>query len=249
VFDLDAPISRWLSGLPKQHQATTLRQLLTHRGGVRHFLPKDFDLFARGGAVYMRIYPTNRDILALFIDNPLVASPGTRVAYSTYGYKLASMAMEAAAGVGFRHLIHREIGLPFGLVSLTDDDPWTIVPNRATGYLSQPDIDLLYGALPQAARPKLTGGWANIPMSNPAYSWAGAGFMLTPSDAARFGAAMLDSGDAKISAAERRLLFSPTTEASRASPPLGLGWRIDSDAKGRQRWHHAGATPAGGMCW
>jgi hypothetical protein len=24
------------------------------------------------------------------------------------------------------------------------------------------------------------------------------------------------------------------------SPPLGLGWRIDHDARGRLRWHHAG---------
>jgi serine beta-lactamase-like protein LACTB len=245
VLDLDAPISRWLPDLPEQHRATTLRQLLTHRGGVRHFQPKDFDLFGPGGAVYMRIYPTDRDVLALFINDPLVAPPGTRVAYSTYGYTLASMAMAAAAGIEFRKLIHREIGETFGLTSLADDDPWTIVPNRAAGYLSRPDIDLLYGGLPEGARPKLTEGFANIPTSNPAYSWAGAGFLLTPTDAARFGAAMLASPNRGINDAERDLLFTPMTKATPTSPPLGLGWRVDSDAKGRRRWHHAGATPGG----
>ena len=28
-------------------------------------------------------------------------------------------------------------------------------------------------------------------------------------------------------------------------PPLGLAWRIDTDGKGRPRWHHAGATLGG----
>ena len=26
---------------------------------------------------------------------------------------------------------------------------------------------------------------------------------------------------------------------------MGLGWRIDADAKGRRRWHHEGSTPGG----
>ena len=29
------------------------------------------------------------------------------------------------------------------------------------------------------------------------------------------------------------------------NPPLGLGWRVDADAKGRARWHHAGSQEGG----
>lgn len=245
VLDLDAPISKWLPDLPEQHRATTMRQLLTHRGGIRHYIQKDFDLFGPGGAVYMRVFPTNADVLTLFIDDPLIAPPGDQVHYSSYGYTLASMVMEAAAGQEFRELIEKEVGQAFGLPSLADDDPWAIRPQRASGYMNLPDLAMLYGALPEAARPRLIEGYANMPLSNPAYSWAGAGFLMTPSDTARFGAAMLDSPNARITAAERSLLFTPLTEATRSSPPLGLGWRLDNDAEGRRRWHHAGSTPGG----
>ena len=68
---------------------------------------------------------------------------------------------------------------------------------------------------------------------------------MTPSDLARFGAALIDSPTSRITAAERALLFTPLTEATRQMPPLGLGWRVDADPKGRRRWHHAGAQEGG----
>lgn len=247
LLDLDAPIERWLPDLPGKHRATTLRQLLAHRGGVRHYEPKDLDLKGPGGNVYMRVYPEDRDILALFIDDPLVAPPGTSVTYSSYGYSLASLVMQAAAGKPFLELVQREVAEPFGLTSLAADDPWALQPARATGYLSAVDLRIIYGGggLPDSAWPALTGSWANMPSYNPAFCWAGAGLLMTPSDTASFGAAMLDSVHGRITPAERALLFTSMTEAAATSPPLGLGWRIDADAKGRRRWHHAGATPGG----
>jgi serine beta-lactamase-like protein LACTB, mitochondrial len=58
---------------------------------------------------------------------------------------------------------------------------------------------------------------------------------------ARFGAAHLPSPASPITAAERALLFTPMTQQTENMPPLGLGWRVDSDEKGRLRWHHAGS--------
>ncbi len=84
------------------------------------------------------------------------------------------------------------------------------------------DLTILYGQLPPEARPKLTNGVGNMPWSNPAYCWAGAGFLLTAPDGARLGAALLDLPSAKISPAERDLLFTPMTEVDKNSPPLGL---------------------------
>lgn len=247
LLDLDAPIVRWLPELPEPHRATTLRQLLTHRGGVRHYGLKDLDLEGPGGNVYMRIYPEDRDILALFIDDPLVAPSGTSVTYSSYGYSLASLVMQSAAGKPFLELVRDEIGTPFGLASLAADDPWALQPARATGYLSAVDLRIIYGGggLPEPAWPTLTGAWANMPSYNPAFCWAGAGLLMTPSDTALFGAAMLEGTHSPITSAERALLFTPMTDAAATSPPLGLGWRVDADAKGRCRWHHAGATPGG----
>jgi serine beta-lactamase-like protein LACTB, mitochondrial len=243
VLDLDAPIATWLPDLPAQHRATTLRQLLTHQGGIRHYLPKDTDVTASGGQIYQRYYPTREEILALFIEDPLVAPPGTRVSYSSFGYTLASLVMEAAAGKDFRELIAEEIAGPFALPSLIDDDPMQIRPWRASGYVRSFDLGLLVPAV--APSIQLENEVGNMPYSSPAFCWAGAGFLMTPSDTARFGAAMIASPNSGISERERALLFTPLTEATTDSPPLGLGWRVDSDAKGRRRWHHAGSTPGG----
>ena len=68
---------------------------------------------------------------------------------------------------------------------------------------------------------------------------------MTPSDAAQFGAPMIDTPQSKLTKQERELLFTPVTAATKQMPPLGLGWRINPDQKGRPRWHHAGATGGG----
>jgi serine beta-lactamase-like protein LACTB, mitochondrial len=242
-LDLEAPIAEYLPDLPEPHHATTTMQLLTHRGGVRHYLAKDYDMTAPGGPIFRRTYPSNAEILALFIDDPMVAAPGTQVSYTSFGYTLASMVMEAAAGQPFLELIENEIARPFGLASLVPDEPLEIVPMRASGYMVEFDRNMLFG--PETARPKLTNGYCKIPPCTPAFCWAGAGFLMTPSDCARFGAALLDTPAAKIGEVERELLFTPLTKATSNSPPLGLGWRVDKDGKGRPRWHHAGTTPGG----
>jgi CubicO group peptidase (beta-lactamase class C family) len=243
VLDLDAPISKYLYDLPEQHRITTMRQLLTHRGGIRHYLPKDADVWAPGGQIYQRYYFTPHDVLALFITDPLVAPPGTRVSYSSFGYTLASVVMEAAAKTDFRRLIAEEVGRRFSLPSLAEDDPMAIRPGRASGYVRSFDLRVLVPGVAKDIR--LAGDFGNMPQSNPAFCWAGAGFLMTPSDTVRFGAAMVDTPTSPLTAAERRLLFTPITEATGDMPPLGLGWRIDTDAKGRRRWHHEGATPGG----
>ena len=245
VFDLDAPIAKWLTNLPEQHRNTTMRQLLTHRGGVRHFNAAERDVTTPGGPIYMRIYPGDTDILKLFINDALIAAPGTSVNYSSYGYTLASLVMQGAARTPFLELVQREVSSFVRLPSLTVDDPWALSSMAAGKYMNDLDVKALCAGLPEHAKPKLTNGWAKMPFSNPAYSWAGAGFLMTPLDAARFGASLLDSPGSSITPEQRALLFTPTTEAAPSSPPLGLGWRIDSDKKGRRRWQHSGATPGG----
>lgn len=245
TIDLDKPIATWLPNLPALHRATTLRQLMTHRGGVRHYKPADYDLSGVGGPIYTRFYKSNQEILDLFINDPLIAPPGSRVSYSSFGFTLASIVMETAAGRPFVEMIRTEVGTALDLPSLLKDDPIAMVPMRASGYISALDGAIFYSQLPESARPGLTDGVANIPMSNPAYCWAGAGFLMTTPDCARFGAAMLDAPGSGIGATERALLFTPMTEKTKDSPPLGLAWRVDTDKKGRLRWHHAGATLGG----
>jgi CubicO group peptidase (beta-lactamase class C family) len=237
VLDLDAPISTWLPDLPEHHRETTLTQLLTHRGGVRHYIPRDFDAAAPGGSIDVRTYPTNQEILAIFVNDPLVGARGSTVSYSTFGFTLASLAMAAASGEPFPDLIKFEIGAAFDLPSLEEDSILALRPMRARGYNDPAPY--------RAADPRLPNGWANARLDNPDYKWAGGGLLMTPSDLARFGAALLDAPQSKITGEERGLLFTPLTAPTDDMPPLGLAWRVDNDAKGRLRWHHAGSGPGG----
>ena len=247
LVELDTPIAYWLPDLPEHHRQTTLRQLFTHTGGVRHYLPKDLDPDAPGGSVVQRHYPDRRSILALFIDDPLVAQPGTAVSYSSYGYTLASLVMEATAGQDFLALVGEEVAGPFALPSLVADEVLGIVPGRVGGYFTARELEFLATRMPGLASRSGAGPFANIGLSNPAFCWAGAGLLMSVPDLARFGAALLPGPDTRITAEERALLFTPLTEGTPEQPPLGLGWRIDADKLGRPRLHHAGTTP-GGRC-
>lgn len=242
VLDLDTPIAAWLPDLPAAHRATTLRQLFTHRGGVRHYAGRDLDPKSPGGAIYQRLYPSNKEILAIFIDDPLVGPPGAQVAYSSFGYTLASIVMEAAAKRPFTEIVAAEVGAAFDLKSFAKDDPLAVIPSRATGYSSAQDMGLVSKPAAEFWYGGRTEPWSNMPFFNPAYCWAGGGFLLSPSDMARFGMGLVGAG---ATPAERALLFTPLTEKTASMPPLGLGWRIDTDGKGRRRYHHAGATIGG----
>jgi CubicO group peptidase (beta-lactamase class C family) len=71
---------------------------------VRHYIARDVDRAAAGGPLDFRVYPTNKEILAAFINDPLIGPPGAQIAYSTFGYTLASLVLEAAAGQPFPSL-------------------------------------------------------------------------------------------------------------------------------------------------
>jgi CubicO group peptidase (beta-lactamase class C family) len=133
-----------------------------------------------------------------------------------------------------------EVGSPLGLRSLAIDNPFLITPFRVTGYTNAEEMT---SASPESAAywyGEIEDQWVNIPQFNPAYSLAGAGQLMTPSDIAQFGAAMVPTSLAVLSKGERELLFTPMPEA-----PMGLAWNIDADDKGRLRWHHGGAIPGG----
>ena len=149
------------------------------------------------------------------------------MAYSTFGYTLASLVLEAAAATSFLDLLQQRIAAPFGLPSLAADAPRRVIPGRVRGDGRASQVREL---------PGVQGDWASAPINNPAYKWAGGGLVMTPSDLARFGAAHFAPGTLSRRALDT--LF--TVQVADSSPPLGLGWRIDRDGRGRLRWHHVG---------
>jgi len=84
-LDLDARVLDIDPDLPAHYENVTLRHLLNHRAGVRHYQgEQDWRSFAE------RRCSVPEDALGHFIADPLIHQPGTDLQYTTFGYVLLS---------------------------------------------------------------------------------------------------------------------------------------------------------------
>ena len=128
-IDLDAPIQRYVPSFPvKPGGAITPRLLAAHLAGIRHWAQE------RNADLYARHFDDVNDILPLFKDDTLVAPPGTKYSYSSYGYNLLGAAIQSASGVKYQDYVNREIIARLGLKSTGFDDVRRVLPNRARRY-------------------------------------------------------------------------------------------------------------------
>jgi CubicO group peptidase (beta-lactamase class C family) len=88
-LDLDAPIQRYVLNFPDKGHIITTRQLLGHLGGIRGYSAKE------GSKLDRDVYRSVSESLERFKDDPLAAPPDAKWIYSTYGYVLASAAIES----------------------------------------------------------------------------------------------------------------------------------------------------------
>lgn len=171
---------------------------------MRHYGAKDFDFTAPGGIIDLRLYKSTDDVLALFKDDPLVAPPGEKYLYSTFGYSLVMVVVEKAAGASFLDLLQSELLDSLEMKHTCGDDLRKIVPGRTDFYDRGPN-----GVIVQS-----------YPV-NAAYKWSGGGLLATAEDLARFGAAHLQPGF--FSAETLNVMFTPqktaaSEETASASP-------------------------------
>lgn len=214
TIDLDAPVQRYASAFPEKGAPITVRQLAGHLGGIRHYEMRDFARAPRPR--------TATEALGIFAADPLVAPPGARHAYSSYGYVLLSAAMESAAGRHFLTLMRDEVFAPLrmertGVEQLKDFDPARAVQ---------------YAGCPAACAPS--------PYVDYSGTWAGGGFVSTAVDLARFGSQLLQPGSLRRETLEA--MWTPQRTASGEDTGYGIGWRVGHDAAGRRIVHHGGRT-------
>jgi serine beta-lactamase-like protein LACTB len=128
-IDLDAPIQRYVPTFPvKPGGVITPRLLAAHLAGIRHWGQE------RNAALYARHFNDVNEVLTLFKDDTLVAPPGTKESYSSYGYNLIAAAIQSASGVKYQDYVNREIIARLGLRNTGFDDVRRVLPNRARRY-------------------------------------------------------------------------------------------------------------------
>jgi CubicO group peptidase (beta-lactamase class C family) len=126
-IDLDAEIQAYVPYFPRKKWPVTVRQLLGHIGGVSHY--KDYAVEG-----HIKEPKTTREAIAIFQDFDLVAEPGTRYVYSSYGYNLLGAAIEGASQRPYGEFIQKNIFDPLNMNDSQLDNPIDLVPNRVRGY-------------------------------------------------------------------------------------------------------------------
>jgi CubicO group peptidase (beta-lactamase class C family) len=202
---VDSEIQTYVPAFPKKQWPVTLRQLMGQTAGVRSDRGDEEPLSERCGRTV--------DGLKRFADSPLRFEPGTEFRYSTYGWILASAAVEAAAGRPFFTFMRTAIFEPLDMDDTEPDVASDPNPGRTMFYHPKMAGDPRYG--PERSR---DGDYS---------CFAGAGgFLSTPSDLVRFGLAI--SSGKLLQPATVELLQSPQRLASGEETGYALGWDVES---------------------
>lgn len=215
-LDLDADVRTWLPEFPAKPWPVTLRQLLGHQAGVRHYLPLEGESTVH--------YRDQRAALARFASDPLRAEPGTEFHYSTYGYNLVAAAVESARAAPFAAVV-AALAAACDAPSLQDDDVRRLIRHRAQGYI-------------RAKGAAVDGPLANSALMDGSYKLGGGGLCSDAGDLVRFGLALLDGR--LLPPSSWTLMTTAQRTQSGAWTGYGMGLRI-GERDGRAEYHHGGA--------
>ncbi|MFZ0590465.1 MAG: serine hydrolase domain-containing protein [Bryobacteraceae bacterium] len=217
--DLSAPLGMYLPDYPNKEVATkvTIRHLLTHIGGT--------------GDIFTPEYQEHRletreltDYVKLYGSRGLQFEPGSKWAYSNYGFLLLGIVVQNVSGTSYYDYVRTHIFLPAGMHD-TDSLPESeTVPNRSIGYMRK------------------NGAWVNNVDTLPWRGTPAGGGYSTVGDLFRFAEA-LSSG--KLIRPE---LFAQMTskQAGAAQMPAGEGYGFGmmvSDEPQGKRFGHGGGAP------
>lgn len=208
-LNLDDPIRRWLPTLPATTAAVTLRQLLTHTGGL-----VDYEELIPAGTTEQ---VNDNDVLRMLSGtSKTYFAPGTAYRYSNSGYVLLGLVVEKASGMSLPLYLQQYIFHPLHMDhTLMYVRGGPEVEHRAYGYSEE------------------NGSWTRTDQSVTSATRGDGGIYSSIDDLAKWDAALYD--DRLLSDASRKLAFSPhvkvTGEPYEAS--YGYGWRITGDTL----WH------------
>ena len=219
-LDLDAPVQRYVPTFPQKSGVITTRLLGGHLAGIRHYQGDEFTLNQR--------FPNVTAALAIFQNDSLVAPPGTRFSYSSYGFNLISAVVEGASGEQFLAYMSRHVFKPLGMTSTAPDRNDSLMINRTQFY------ELTEG-----------GRFVVTPRVDNSYKWAGGGFLSTAEDLVRFGSAHLTPPPGYLKTATLALLFTPQHTTSGEATPYGIGWFVGTDTLGHRTVYHGGGSVGG----
>jgi serine beta-lactamase-like protein LACTB, mitochondrial len=216
-LDLDAPVQKYCPVFPQKESPITSRELLGHLGGIRHYHPDGKGDIPEDSA---RHFSSMEESLQIFAADPLVAKPGTKFNYSTYGYTLLGCVLEGAAAQKYVDYVGENIFKPAGMRQTQADDFFAVIAHRTRWYHKDK-----------------SGIVRNAGVLDSSYKIPGGGLISSADDMARFEAAIL--ADKLLARATRDVLWTSLKTADGKITGYALGWGI-SDRIGVHVVAHTG---------
>ncbi len=217
-LDLDAPVQKYVPSFPDKGAPITVRMVAGHLAGIRHYKEDEMEI--------QRHYDNILEALKIFENDPLVAPPGTKFSYSSYGFNLLSAVIESGSGEPFLSYMQQHVFTPMGLVHTTADQNTQIIEQRSRFYELAKD-----------------GHQENAPYVDNSYKWAGGGFLSTAEDLVRFGSTVMQPGFLK--AGTLKTMFTPQKTKTGEPSPYGVGWFIRKSHSGKLVYEHSGGSIGG----
>lgn len=198
--DLEAPISRYLDGLPEAWRAIRVRQLLAHSSGLPNIVDENGLV---GGS-------TDAEAWIKVQTLPMDAAPGAGFAYNQTNYVLLARIIQQVSGQTFDQIFAERQFKPAGMTRARFGDGYDIVPGRTNVYIRQ-----------RAGRPDGIYHWIDdIPPS----TRAGAGLYTTADELAQWIIALQDGR--LLSKESRELLWRPDILNDGKPNIWAMGWPI-----------------------
>lgn len=128
--NIDVDARPYLPGWPKDKPTITLRQLMSHTSGFRHYVAgKDPD--------GKTAYASQTDAARLFMKDDLLHAPGSKYQYSTHAFTLVAAAAEKAAGTNYASYMRQNIFKFAGSGQLDCEIKAESKPNRSELYTAK----------------------------------------------------------------------------------------------------------------
>jgi serine beta-lactamase-like protein LACTB len=235
-ISLDDPIQKNVPAFPDKSAPITIRQILTHTSGIRHYRTTDFpDSLDNEN---WKPFASFDDAIKIFKNDPLLFKPGEYYYYSSYAVNLLQGVVEKVSGTSFEDYLRKNVWIPAGMLSTSLDVPARIVPNRAKGYMRD------------------KGRTLNHPYGDLTYKFASGGMISMVEDLVRLGVALNHGKLLKPETAG--MMYKPQLKSvlryqekgppSRENFEQGLIWRIQKDNSGRTFVYHCGTVKGFNAC-
>jgi CubicO group peptidase (beta-lactamase class C family) len=124
-LSLDDRITKWLPEGAGVWDSVSIRDLLTHTGGIAEYTDSSFDL---------RKDYTEDQLVRFAASRPLDFSPGARWSYSNTGYLLLGVLIHRVTGRFYGEVLRQLIFEPVGMRTTRIISEADIIPHRAAGY-------------------------------------------------------------------------------------------------------------------